>query len=362
MVRKLVKSGLKTLTWPVIHSWPHYSRLFLVGENSPWVIFWEMVELGTIAQKIGIRVANNYLLPFAENQTVFYGSHFSILSDGWLKKNQRVGMAYFHGKPGTGVKEFDLSYERLCQLHHLINRIQVSHTEMKEIVLSSGILPEKVFLIPIGINLSYFSFQTEESRRNVRKKLGIPQSAVVIGSFQKDGVGWGDGIEPKMIKGPDILLKVIEILKDRIPEIFVLLSGPARGYIKLGLEKIGVPYKHIYLKNYPEIGELFQAIDAYIVSSRQEGGPKAVLEAMASGVPLITTRVGQAMDLVRHGENGWMVDIDDVEGLAHWTEYAINNRSNINELLKEGLKTAKANSYEAQIPLWENFMKGFVNW
>jgi len=83
---------------------------------------------------------------------------------------------------------------------------------------------------------------------------------------------------------------------------------------------------------------------------------------MASGIPLITTRVGQAMDLVRHGENGWIVDIEDVEGLAYWTEYSIHHRLELDNLLKQGLETASANSYEAQIPLWEDFMKGFVNW
>lgn len=132
---------------------------------------------------------------------------------------------------------------------------------MRDIVLSSGIAPEKVFLIPIGINLSYFRMQTPESRKKTRLKYGIPESAVVIGSFQKDGVGWDEGLEPKLIKGPDVFLKTIEILKPRIPELFVLLSGPARGFVKQGLERLGVPYCHCFLERYPEIGQLFQAWD-----------------------------------------------------------------------------------------------------
>ena len=57
-------------------------------------------------------------------------------------------------------------------------------------------------------------------------------------------------------------------------------------------------------------------IDAYVVASRQEGGPKAVLESMACGVPLVTTRVGQAIDLVQHGVNGWMSAPEDANHLA----------------------------------------------
>ena len=136
----------------------------------------------------------------------------------------------------------------------------------------------------------------------------------MVGSFQKDGVGWGDGQEPKLIKGPDVFLEAMELLRIRVPELFVLLSGPARGYVKTGLDRLGVPFKHLYVDSYPEVGQLFQALDAYIVSSRQEGGPKAVLESMASGVPLVTTRVGQAMDLVHHDVNGWMVESEDYDG------------------------------------------------
>src|SRR4030042_619279 len=221
---------------------------------------------------------------------------------------------------------------------------------MRDVVLASGIAPEKVFLIPTAIHLSCFPVQTKESRRQARAQLGLPQSAVVVGSFQKDGNGWGEGLEPKLIKGPDIFLQTLEILKGRIPELFVLLSGPARGYVKKGLERLQVPYQHLYLQSYPEVGKLFQALDVYLVSSRQEGGPKAVLEAMASGVPLVTTRVGQAMDLVRHGENGWVGESEDFEGLAFWAEYAVSQRTETEEILKLGRRTAEANTYESNIP------------
>ena len=61
---------------------------------------------------------------------------------------------------------------------------------------------------------------------------------------------------------------------------------------------------------------LYSALDAYVVPSRQEGGPKSVLEAMASGVPIVSTRVGQATELIRDGENGRLVEVEDAEALA----------------------------------------------
>ena len=181
-----------------------------------------------------------------------------------------------------------------------------------------------------------------------------------MGSFQKDGQGWGEGLEPKLIKGPDVFLQTIEILKSQIQDLFVLLSGPARGYVMKGLKNLGVDFKHFYLRDYPETGELFQALDLYLVTSRQEGGPKAVLESMSSGVPLVTTRVGQAMDLVIHGENGWMVESEDIEGLAHYAEQALFHQEDLKPVLEGARRTAEANSYDAQIPLWLEFMRDFV--
>jgi glycosyltransferase involved in cell wall biosynthesis len=190
----------------------------------------------------------------------------------------------------------------------------------------------------------------------------LPDSAVVVGSFQKDGVGWGEGLEPKLIKGPDVFLQAVELLKSRVPELYVLLSGPSRGYVKEGLTRLGVPYQHVYPKRYEEIGRLFQALDLYLVTSRDEGGPKAILESMASGIPLVTTRVGQAVDLVRHGENGWVVDVEDAEGIAYWAQQVLGFRNQpfVQDALGVGRATAEANTYDAQGKQWREFFRGFV--
>ncbi len=356
-----LKQLFQAVGQPITHYWKPYRHLFLVDDSQQWVLSEEVREMRNIARRLRIHTAPCYWLKQAENQAAFYMNRIKLLSNSWENSSHRVGFAYFHGKPGSPeYPEFEQCYRRLCQHHERIARIQASHREIRDIVLDSGIAPEKVFLIPIGINLSYFQVQTSESRKRFRAKYQIPESAVVVGSFQKDGSGWGEGLEPKSIKGPDVFLKTIEILKPRIPELFVLLSGPSRGYVKRGLANLGVPYRHYFLKNYPQVGELFQALDLYIVSSRQEGGPKAILESMASNVPLITTRVGQAMDLVKHEHNAWMVEVEDAEGLAYWAEYVIDRHGSLDNVLSQGQKTAEANSYEAQIPLWRDFMQGFV--
>jgi glycosyltransferase involved in cell wall biosynthesis len=131
--------------------------------------------------------------------------------------------------------------------------------------------------------------------------------------------------------------------------------------VKKGLDELQIPYKHVYLKSYPDVAEMFWALDIYLVASRQEGGPKAILESMASGIPIVSTRVGQAVDLIRNGENGWLTDVEDVEGLAASVlqVYGLGDDA-LTPVLEHGRESAKANDYTAQIPLWASFMKGFV--
>lgn len=354
----MAKFALKTTSI----TWKLYSRLILYGDSAGWVLDWEMKELRTICQQIGVPVVNPIWKHAYSPQSIFYSNQFFLQNDDWLNLlPHRIGFAYFHGLPNTGDAGFDNVYLALKKYHEKITRIQVSHVEMQNAILETGIEPSKVFRIPIGINTDYFSFRTKQQKEIARDIFKIPHSAFVVGSFQKDGVGWGDGIEPKLVKGPDVFVATMKTLKQHIPELFVLLSGPARGYVKKGLEEAKIPYKHIYIKSYPEIAQLFHTLDVYLVSSRQEGGPKAILESMACGVPLVTTKVGQAMDLVKHAENAWIANVEDVATLANYIlQVYRSDLPSLSSMLKAGRATAEANSYRNQIPLWTEFMKGFV--
>lgn len=357
----VASSALRRLALPVAtgltRRWPARSRLFLIGEGAGWSIDHDLQELAALARRLRVRIADRRFLSASREQAAFFGSHFTLLQEPWQRSPHVLATAYFHGRPGTlGMPEFDEAYRLLCMHHTELARIQVTHRELHDLVLSSGIDSAKVFLIPIGVDVDCFEPQTPLLRATARAALGLPAEAFVVGSFQKDGLGWDEGREPKLIKGPDVLLEALRRLRERVPELHVLLSGPARGYVRKGLEAAAIPYVHRRLGRYSEIAQLYAALDAYIVPSRQEGGPKGVLEAMAAGVPVCSTRVGQASELVRDGENGWLVEVEDADALAE----RLSAVSDASHVIAAGLETARANSYEAQLPLWESFFTGFV--
>jgi len=340
-----------------------YKDVLFVSEGVDWVTTQEIKGVAEAVETLGIKSRFSGPLKIGlPRQSIFYPSaYFLRYPSRYLTMGGRIAFPFYHGYPEYGDPLVLKCHENLRKYHRTVTRIQASHSYMRSIILESGINPEKVFLIPIAIDGRLFSPQTSESKKNSRNKFGIPQSAVVAGSFQKDGNGWGEGLEPKLVKGPDIFIDAVKKLKESVPELYVLLSGPARGYVKKGLERAGIPYKHIYLEKYEEIGALFQCLDLYIIASRQEGGPKAVLESMASGVPLVTTRVGQAMDLVEQGGNAFMVDIEDSDGLSECSRKVLSDTELRSRMVDQGIRTARENTYSSHIPLWKNFFKGFVN-
>jgi len=322
-----------------------------VGERTAWSVDEDARHLEETAARLGYEVAPQDWARFASHQSVFLTSHFEALQPRWLETSHRLGTAYLHGRPGTpGYPEFDRAFETLCSAPGRLAAIQVTHAEMRDLVLEAGVDPGAVHLIPIGIDLEHFALVDDERRAAARTALDLPPDAFVVGSFQKDGVGWGEGLEPKLVKGPDVLLEALGLLRERAPELLVLLTGPARGFVREGLDRLAVPYIHLVAETRADLARAYRALDAYVVASRQEGGPKAALEAMASGVPLVSTRVGQVPELAEGA--AWLVDVEDAEGLAEGLVRAREGVESTRAEVERGREVAERHALELLDPLW----------
>ncbi len=344
--------------------WSRHSRLFVGFDAAGWVLEYEARQLERTATALGARLGPRKWAGSVSGQAIFQLSQFDLLLDGdFERRGNRLGVSYFHGRPGTpGMPEFDACFETLRRRHADIDRVQVTNRPMEELVCETGIAPEKVHRIPIGIDVDAFPLRTAERTAQARRAFKLPESSFVVGCFQKDGVGWGEGLEPKLIKGPDVLVATAARLRERIPGLMFLLTGPSRGYVKVELERAGVRFRHVLLDDINDVAAAYNAIDVCVVPSRDEGGPRAVLEAMATGAPLVTTRVGQATDLVRHTDNGFMVDVEDVDGIVDSTVHVFQAPAEELERVRlAGRETAERNSYVALRPRWRALLEGFVD-
>jgi glycosyltransferase involved in cell wall biosynthesis len=227
---------------------------------------------------------------------------------------------------------------------------------MEEVVLGTGVAADKLHRIPIGIDVEAFPLRTDADRSAAREVLGLPESAFVVGSFQKDGVGWGDGLEPKLIKGPDVLLAAAERLRDRVPELTFLLTGPSRGYVRAGLDGLGIPYRHVLLPDVDLDRRTRRSTSASSLRATRAG--RAVLEAMATGAARL--RAGRPGGGPRRdGGNGARRRRRDalVDRAAH---VATAPAAELERVLEAGRSTAEESSYVALRPRWRELLTGFV--
>jgi glycosyltransferase involved in cell wall biosynthesis len=327
------------------------TKLYVVGDRLGWSIDDDRTRLVATARRLGYDVGSNALLGVRRHRAVFQHNHFDALQPRWLDSSHRLGLSYFHGRPGTpGYPEFDRAHDALQRHAQRIERVQVTHDEMRELVVGAGVPEERVFKIPIGIDLEHFTPAPERDG-----------SAFVVGSFLKDGIGMDEGLEPKLLKGPDTFVAVVSRLRESIPELAVFLTGPARGYVRRELDERGIPYRHVLAGSRAELAQAYHEVDVCLVTSRQEGGPKAALESMASGVPLVTTRVGQAAELVHDGVNGLLADVDDADALVAAVQRVHDDGALRARLRDAGRATAEAHAEERLDPLWAELLEGFAD-
>lgn len=264
------------------------------------------------------------------------------------RKGHKVIVTCFHIVDGDPRAEKIADYDKYVEKWHTSCEIT------KNKLVRYGVQEKKISVIPLGIDLKkYFPNSNADNKDAERQKFGIKKGQLVIGSFQKDGNGWEEGETPKLIKGPDVFCNVVEKLAKNY-DVFVILSGPARGYVKRRLDEAGIPYYHVYYENADEVAKLYRLLDVYTVTSREEGGPKAILESMASGIPIITTKVGMALDIVRNNENGILVDVGDEDALVNAVCNIAGDEQFKNKLIQNGLLTAQQYSLESIVEKYQN--------
>lgn len=319
------------------------NQIFFITEKADWVIKYVVFNILIHLKRSKYRnITESFSDAFLRNKIIHYGSINTFLNNEEISlsyKSNKIVLTWFH------VVE---NNKRLDLIPKIADYVDILHTACNitaEKLINHGFPSDKIVIIPLGVDQSAFFPANNQGRLEIRKRLGISNEFVCIGSFQKDGVGWGKGLEPKLIKGPDVFCDAAEKLNKKY-NILVLLSGPARGYVKERLSRSKIPFIHKYCKDMKEIGNLYKALDLYIVSSRVEGGPLSLFESMASGIPVISTKVGMTPEVICDRENGMLCDVGDTESLVKKASELIDDKLLSNAIIENAIETASRFSWE----------------
>jgi glycosyltransferase involved in cell wall biosynthesis len=120
-------------------------------------------------------------------------------------------------------------------------------------------------------------------------------------------------------KGFEYLLRAVRELCGTFNDLKVVIvgEGPDRTAIENMIQQYGLQSKVILAGQQSDMPGVYAAIDIFVLPSLNEGLPLTVLEAMAASKPVIATRVGAIPSVMKHGENGLLVDPKDADGLRN---------------------------------------------
>lgn len=168
--------------------------------------------------------------------------------------------------------------------------------------------PEKIRVLYNGVDTFRFAARPEV-RLRVREQLGLSAGSFVVGTVGR--------LVP--IKDHPTLLKAAEALIRGGLTVSVLLvgAGPERARLEQLVEDSPNLRGRVVLTGATEnVPDLLNAMDAFVLPSLCEGMSNTLLEAMASGLPVIATRVGGNPELVQENHSGWLFAPGDVNDLA----------------------------------------------
>lgn len=176
-----------------------------------------------------------------------------------------------------------------------------------------------------GVNTEKFN-RDDKAAIKIKKEYNIPQDALVIGNLavfreQKDLVSW---------------VKAFKIINKSFPDVYGLLvgAGPKEEEIKSLVKTNGLEERIILPGLQTNTFDYLSAMDIFMMSSKFEGLPIALLEAMSIGCAIVSTKAGGVAEVVRNETDGILSEVGDFDSLAKSCTQLLNNPIRREEMQK----------------------------
>jgi len=183
--------------------------------------------------------------------------------------------------------------------------IAISEKQKQELVEEHGIVPaNKVHVIPLGFDLNRFQENYDEKRSAFRVKHNLQADEIAIGIIGR--------LVP--IKNHSLFLEAIKFLKDHSGKkirAFIIGDGEERASLEAKVIQLGLTDLVVFTSWIKEVDKVYPGLDIVCLTSFNEGTPVSLIEAQASGKPIISTKVGGIEDVVIPGRTALLSEVSE---------------------------------------------------
>ena len=218
----------------------------------------------------------------------------------------------------TGVYQTPMQRRVQRLVCRLADCIVVNADAVKRWLIEEGYSPRKIVVIRNGVDLSRFQNRGDGNR--LRQEIGVPPGTRIVAVVSR----------LHEMKGLDQFLEAAATLAARHPDVRFLIVGDRLAVkdgavvkehaYRTGLEelarRLGIQDRVVFTGFRLDVPELLQEVAVSVLPSLSEGLSNFLLESMAAGVPVVTTRVGGSAEAVEDGETGILVPARDATALA----------------------------------------------
>jgi len=251
-----------------------------------------------------------------------------ILQDEMVRVPRFAASLKWEHELGSSQDHFNL----LCSESRLANGWVVASSYTASTLAENGVPRDQIHVVPYGVDIDKYPCRTGAPPESA------PFRVVWVGSMTQR-------------KGLSYFLEAIRNLPQENLE--VLICGQHSVDLKV-IKEYGIKSVRIF-QNLPteDLTRLLRSSDLFVLPSLAEGFAHVILEAMSSGLPVLTTASTCAPDVLKDGVHGFMVPIRDAGAIANRIAWGRSHRP---ELFQMGLAAAA----QARIFTWERFRKGIV--
>jgi glycosyltransferase involved in cell wall biosynthesis len=187
--------------------------------------------------------------------------------------------------------------------------------DLRSKVIALGVAPDKVSVIPNGIETDRFK---RMDQAQARADLGLDAAARILICTSR--------LDPE--KGIDVLVDAFSLVEEDDVQLIIAGWGTEEKKLRSQVERLELHDRIRFAGNIPhhEVPKWLNAADLFVITSRNEGYPNALVEAMACGLPIVAARVGGVPEIITSSEIGLMVEAENPRAAAEAISLALTKK------------------------------------